>query len=783
MKSFRLPVIAFLLAGGCSFQKPSDRVREYSRNEPGFVILTTTTQFARVRAEDSRNWQARAELKMQVCLGRTFGWRQLEPGIQFEIELADTPAGTGRAKVYTTLPDGCIDFASSIPFNFAEANTKFLKKHLIVRGRRAELAGLTRTRAIYLDPWNKTDLSDWSEAENGFPVAAQSGPLQLRVQQLSFAKLKSREIVVDDNLRLSFRYNYVLSYLNQYARLRELNATPVSTSVWPGTRFNIQGIIVAPNGAPGEAGPEDLTKYQRLAGFKTTATEDSNGQVSAEVSLQVDLADVPLLDGRPRLLLDIQPISETSGAPEAAALVVSFDPRIEQVSYTPQASPVTVQSLLGDSGQLTLKTATHQPGLGLWVKTTSPVVSSLANVGEKFGLKGPVQIWQAGQPFVIPVAEGVIETAIRGTEPPLALLKHFDFLFKHSPQAFPGVAVPADPQLQFLAAPELYATWHRFTFVGSVNPRPLEVRSGSEVLGVTANILKQTVMSNVSGMGERNVSGSEITDFRSVGFNAFGNGRTLNWIFQGRNEKYKMREISATKASIDQSGLTRVTNFYADRLSVALSGQFRDCLMITLATAERPNFLFCIPRTEPLRESYYFITDQFQTNSFSFTDARSLQERQLANIIRGERAFGSFSGLLRNDRLALKIEPTIGTGCDCALDGISNLQSSAVPVVATERLRTLSAGLSATFEEHPILNPEGLFVYFNRAMSEPEKLLGNPQGLAGFERFGDLILSRGKKSRAVYFEILHLLHSSFKARGLTQAEDVIQQLAQRKSQR
>jgi hypothetical protein len=336
--------------------------------------------------------------------------------------------------------------------------------------------------------------------------------------------------------------------------------------------------------------------------------------------------------------------------------------------------------------------------------------------------------------------------------------------------------VPTASQREaFVKNPEQHVRISFFEYVSKFemdsSPAPSnQYQSSYETLSVLAGISKETAESQHTADGSYDVEKTTVHgEMKRRGRESMGTGYGEYWDTHNRNEKFKQVEVVASRVVSQNQSYQKIQNFYVDKLRVDFKAWVVSCLLIEmgkLGTSKTPAYVFCGPEElKSVSDAWYYITDEYRTNVFSFLDTKNLNERQIVRIFRGDAAYLRLVSAMSNESKNYEIRKTdkeLAKATDPSRMRIAALESGELPP-GTLHLKRGTAPfeiggrkLCNQIESHGVAKASDLFSFFMDLSEHPEKLESKrTQYLLNF--FDQKTRSNFDANRA-YVELLELLY-------------------------
>ena len=612
----------------------------------------------------------RIGIRVTACMKDVLSFRAIIDH-PFQVKISDNKKVTTSgftARVSDTA--GCVYWESSMSFDNYAAE-QWYTRYLVIRSPKAPYRDIQNNFTVYLNPWETGPLYFW-DGRTGPPPSApvaipakarnpgsvkvaprtgslarhplrsrvcggrsiqsdRSGHARLQITELSYS-FTGRDFQVDRFLNLTMKRRYQL-------RFKPVIFHPVSYST--GMAFD-----------PIRAGHLNLGVLLLADGVPVSLYNGSvdimDGQAVADVTLPIDIVELPLIISRTKLVVELSdPDSDSSlGSVTVSAPFVAANPD-GSIGLRPNQATIqeTIANLEPESqGLRSLVSAAK--GSGVFRKTTRIAADQLfaAATGYRELKVRDIQLLGFRD-------SGEVEGFIQGGASDPAKLKLFCRLFG---------AQAKDCQRDAT----LFFTVHATDHVEEVMGDPIETQGDAFTVNASASFAVASEISSrdseTSASTHSVYAGAYAKAGVEGGFKVFGTGATAS---AGVETGYRYSHDWTTAHAVSRGqamtqGLTisKVRPFLVERATLEVRARVRRCVTLSKVWSEN-NFglflndgvFFCSGAAAPsqIHESWYYINQQL-VQTATLLDPNNRADQIWTKVIRGDRNFESFRQSMDN---------------------------------------------------------------------------------------------------------------------------------------
>ena len=257
------------------------------------------------RAQDS-NVPAQVIAGFTVCLASSVD-RSPIAGHHFEVDLG------GNSQTLESDDNGCIRFTEPVDFDYY-ASEGWSRKTLRVASQDAPFSNVTREFPVFIDPWTSNDSFFW-DCRSGVAPQFKTKPARLEMTDLAYTYV-GRAVKIDRAMNLTLTRHYQFQITPRLARSQGYSGLTGYETVTDG-KFHLRALMLAPNADQDLSALPPMDNVALLATFKYLSSFEADvqardGKIIQDVALPVLFQDLPLLETRNLMLVQISPIDPAS---------------------------------------------------------------------------------------------------------------------------------------------------------------------------------------------------------------------------------------------------------------------------------------------------------------------------------------------------------------------------------------------------------------------------------------------------------------------------------------
>lgn len=752
----RFCVSVFLLltfAVSCIRPWQGRRLKSESENSANLRIENETVQFEKVESLDAKTWQARAFMQLGFCLNlRNRPTEKEAPSPTIEIRVLKDKSNIPEWKSVALGASNCVHIPESVDFPYASKYPGYFKWTLNVRAQDAKEDSAISS-AFYINPWQQSAMINPSidPVTSGQPPT----PLQMQINSIALGRSSEPTLKIDPSLSLVFQYPLSLKMDPLFTRTAGGHASSFNRVFGEGARYRVKGSLTAQN--------------KTLGRFEVEWTTNSQGHLVGDVNVPIRFEDLPQLEDRPLLNLNLTPLSTGDTSPESHSFfaVLDLNSREQFIPTFPQSLETSEPVKEGQDEKI----EKVLPPEDRWVEALG-----LRDV-QKFDVNQETDLVLSPE-INLPANEARGALYNKTLDP--AWLYRFSYLYSKTPLPFPGLDDSRSDVEHFHQHPEKFVDWFRFTVVQSVEETPVSSDLDSNSLNVEAGVFKEARESSRAIDGKSAASGVERGENRTVGVNAIGSGHSWFWSYEGGEKHYTQQESSNHRDRILEGGFRRNSRVYINTLTVSLKGTFKRCMLLLFKPGRSEStspghFLFCGPVDKGQKsESYFYISSERLDSPLSFLTGKVPSSApKYLRAFRGESNLIRLQKAMRDSTLAMDVRPAAfwkSSDSDnetffdkykeiASFPGVFEIEHFPEDNPRAVRLQILVNDLGKALDgANAAIHPSELLAYFTLVQAQPAKLLREAEGPSGFARLGELITARDTETCRLYLSVLSELH-------------------------